>query len=93
MEWAWIVPIAIPFIIGFLVGIIIKKTIKLALIILALVLILGAVGYIMLPSVQDVMQKAIEYLPKIWEAGSLLNLLPYSTITFLVGLALGLWKG
>jgi len=94
MEWAWVVPIIVPFIIGLLIGIIIKHTIKLALIIIALILILGAVGYITLPSIQDdIMQKAIEYLPKIWELGGLFNLLPYASVTFLIGLAIGLWKG
>ncbi|MCP8303905.1 MAG: hypothetical protein H3Z50_00295 [archaeon] len=93
MEWAWIVPIIVPFIIGLLIGVIIKHTIKLALVIIALILILGAVGYITLPSLQEIMQKAVETLPMIWEAGGLLNLLPYSSVMFLIGLALGLWKG
>ncbi|MCP8310777.1 MAG: hypothetical protein L6N95_03395 [Candidatus Methylarchaceae archaeon HK01B] len=89
----WIVPIIVPLIIGLLIGIIIKHTIKLAIVVIALILILGAVGYIALPSIQEILQKAVEYLPKIWEVGSLLNLLPYSSIAFLIGLAIGLWKG
>jgi uncharacterized membrane protein (Fun14 family) len=93
-EYAWIVPIIVPFIIGLLIGIIIKRTVKLAIIILILILILGALGYISLPSIQDIIQKASEYLPMIWrEAGGLINVLPYSSITFIIGLLLGIWKG
>lgn len=93
-EYSWVIPIIIPLIIGLFIGIIIKRTIKLAIVILALILILGALGYITLPSIQDVVQKASEYLPKIWsEAGDLINILPYSSITFIIGLLLGLWKG
>ncbi len=93
-EYAWIVPILVPFIIGFLIGAIIKRTIKLAVVILVLIIILGALGYISLPSIQDIIQKASEYLPMIWsEAGGLINILPYSSITFIIGLLLGLWKG
>ena len=93
-EYAWIIPIVVPFIIGLLIGAVIKRTVKLAIAIIALILILGALGYISLPSVQDIVQKAFEYLPMIWsEAGGFINLLPYSSITFIIGLILGLWKG
>lgn len=93
MDYSWLIPIIIPFVIGLLVGVIIKHTIKLAFVVIALILVLGAIGYITLPSVQDIMAKAVEYLPKIWEFGGLLNILPYSSIMFIIGLALGLWKG
>ncbi|MEM3383853.1 MAG: hypothetical protein QW698_07450 [Nitrososphaerales archaeon] len=93
-EYSWIIPIIVPLIIGLLIGIIIKRTIKLAIMVLILVLLLGALGYITLPSVQDVIQKASEYLPMIWKgAGGLINILPYSSITFIIGFLLGLWKG
>ena len=43
---------------------------------------------------QDIYEKAMEFLPIIIEmGGGLKNLLPYSSIMFFVGLALGLWKG
>jgi hypothetical protein len=93
-EFAWILPIAIPLVLGLIVGIIIKRTMKLLLVIVLLVIVLVAIGFTQLPSFTDVANAALKYLPMIWaEAGPLLNLLPYSSITFIIGLILGLWKG
>jgi len=92
-EVAWIVPVIIPFIIGLLIGFIIKRTVKLIFLIIALVIVLVAVGYVNF-SFQDVFGKAMEFLPTIIEmGGGLQNALPYICTTFLIGLALGLWKG
>ncbi len=61
--------------------------------IIALILIRSFRLFI-LPSIQDIIQKASEYLPMIWsEVGGLINILPYSSVTFIIGLILGLWKG
>jgi hypothetical protein len=36
----------------------------------------------------------MKFLPRIIGTGSgIIDVLPYSTVTFLIGLALGLWKG
>lgn len=92
-EVAWLVPVVIPFIIGLLVGFIIKRTIKLVFLVIALVIVLVAVGYVSV-SFQDVFGKAMSFLPKIIElGGGLQNALPYISTAFLIGLALGLWKG
>ncbi|MHC1629134.1 MAG: hypothetical protein ACXQTI_09945 [Candidatus Nezhaarchaeales archaeon] len=93
-EIAWIVPIVVPFIIGLLIGIIIKKALKLALAVLALIIVLAVFGYIAIPSVQDVIETAMTVLPQIQaQLGPLINILPYSSFTFIIGLILGLWKG
>jgi len=92
-EFAWIVPIVIPFIIGLLVGLIIKRAIALILALALLIIVLIGVGYVHL-TFQDVYDKAMKFLPKIIDlGGSLQNVLPYSSATFLIGLLLGLWKG
>lgn len=92
-EIAWIVPIAAAFIIGLLVGAIIKKAFNLMVLLLALVIVLVATGALSL-SFHDLFDKAMEILPKLYEAGSgWINMLPYSSAAFLLGLALGLWKG
>jgi uncharacterized membrane protein (Fun14 family) len=92
-EIAWIVPIAVPFVIGLLVGLIVKRTVKLAFAILALVIILVATGFVSF-TFQEIFDSAMKLLPKIIDLGSgLKNVLPYSSITFIIGLALGLWKG
>ena len=92
-ELAWILPIVVPFLIGLLVGFVIKRTVKLIFMIVALIIVLAATGYVSL-TFQDIYEKAMEILPKIIETGTgFTNVLPYSSATFLIGLALGLWKG
>ena len=92
-EIAWIVPVVASFIIGLLVGAIVKKAFNLLVLLIALVVVLVATGALSL-TFHDLFDKAMEILPKLYEAGSgWLNVLPYSSVTFLLGLAIGLWKG
>ncbi|MGB9725011.1 MAG: hypothetical protein ACPLZF_00850 [Nitrososphaeria archaeon] len=93
-EYAWIIPVIVPFIIGLIVGVIIKRALKLVLALIILLIVLVAVGYTQLPTFEEIARAALKYLPILWaEASPLTNILPYSSITFLLGLALGLWKG
>lgn len=92
-EVAWLIPLLVPFIIGLLIGVIIKRTVKLLFAIAALIIVLIATGVIGMSS-KDIYDSVMEYLPAVIEKGqSWLNLLPYSAPAFLIGLALGLWKG
>ena len=92
-EIAWIVPVIIPFLIGLLVGVIIKNSFKLLFTIGALIILLVLTGYISF-TYQDVFDQAMKFLPQIIPAGSgFFKILPYSTSTFIIGLAIGLWKG
>ena len=92
-EVAWLVPVVVPFIIGLLTGAVIKRTIKLMVVIVALVIVLVATGVVSM-TFEDIYERAMEFLPTIVEKGGVLeNILPYSSATFLVGLALGLWRG
>jgi len=92
-EIAWIVPVYMPFIIGLLVGVAVKKSFKLLFTIGALLILLVLTGYISL-TYQDIFDQAMKFLPKIIQTGSgFLEVLPYSAATFIIGLALGLWKG
>jgi len=90
-EIAWLVPVVLPFIIGLLVGAIIKKTFKVLILITALIILLVATGIISL-TFRGLFAEAMNFLPKLYNAGyGILNVLPYSSIAFLIGLALGLW--
>ena len=90
---AWIVPVIIPAIIGLLVGVIVKRSIKLMFSIIALVVLLVLTGLISLTA-KDVFDQAMKLLPRIIGTGSgFIDVLPYSATTFIIGLALGLWKG
>lgn len=92
-DLIWIVPVVIPLLIGLLVGVIVKASVKLIFPITGLIILLVASGYLSLAFV-DVFYKAIEYIPTIIRTGQgTINLLPYSSTTFVVGLVLGLWRG
>lgn len=88
-EIAWIIPIVLPLIIGLLVGAIIKKGFKLLMLVVVLIIVLIATGALSL-TFSDVFTEAMKFLPTLYDAGAgWLNVLPYSTITFLIGLVLG----
>lgn len=92
-EVAWLVPLLAPLIVGFIIGALVKRALKLALLVMALVAALATFGYISVPSLREVAEAALTVLPRIWsEMGPFINVLPYSSITFLIGLTLGLWK-
>ena len=93
-EIAWVLPTIVPFIIGIIVGAIIKRALKLILAIIVLFVVLVAIGYVQLPSTEELMKVALTYLPLIQsEASPLINLIPYTSISFIIGLLIGLWKG
>ncbi|MGD0330102.1 MAG: hypothetical protein ABSB40_06595 [Nitrososphaeria archaeon] len=94
-DLAWILPIIIPLILGLIVGIIIKVAFKLILAIILLLVVLFVIGYTLaLPSLRDIANSALKFLPQIWSGASpFINLLPYASIFFIIGLILGLWKG
>jgi uncharacterized membrane protein (Fun14 family) len=90
-EVAWIVPIILPFIIGLLVGAVIKKTLKLMVLVVALVIVLIATG-ILSVTFSNLFSEILKALPELYGLGhSWLNILPYSSVAFLIGVALGLW--
>lgn len=87
-----ILALLIPFIIGLLVGAIIKKAFNLIILGVALVIVLIATGAISL-TYKELYNKALTVLPKLWNgAQGWIGILPYSSIGFLLGLAIGLWR-
>ena len=92
-EVAWLIPIVLPFIIGLLVGVVIKRGLKLLVVIVALIIVLIATGIVSL-TFSDLFAATMQFLPKVYDLGhELLNVLPYSSVAFLIGLALGFLKG
>jgi hypothetical protein len=88
------VAIIAPLIIGLLVGILIKSVIKVGLILAALILILIGLGIVtpdqVLRPLLSFVQSGSTLTAKVKE---LAGYLPYSSVTFLVGLAIGFFKG
>jgi uncharacterized membrane protein (Fun14 family) len=92
-EIAWVVPVVIPLLIGLVVGVIVKNSLKLMFTVAVLVVLLVLTGYVSL-TFQDVFDQAMKFLPKIIQTGSgLVEMLPYSADSFIIGSLLGLWKG
>lgn len=90
-EIAWIIPVVLPFVIGLLVGAVIKKALKLIILVVVLIVVLVATG-ILSVTFGDLFSQAMKILPKLYDLGlGWLNVLPYSSVSFLAGLALGLW--
>jgi len=82
-----------PFLIGLLVGALVKKALNLVILAVALVIVLVATGTIGL-TYGELFNEALNILPRLWGgAQGWLGILPYSTVGFLIGLALGLWRG
>jgi len=83
--------------IGFLVGVVLKKTVKLGLAIASLVGLLVATGYINLQlneSTKTTIYRVFSQAPTVAsQASGLATLLPITSGAFLIGLALGIWKG
>lgn len=93
MNFETYIPLIAPFIIGLLAGVVIKRVLKLILAIVALVIALVATGYLSM-EFEGMKERAIEYLPEIIEgARDEIQILPYSSTAFLIGLSLGIWKG
>jgi len=76
---------------------VLKKTVKLGLAILSLVGLLVAAGYINLQlneSSKATIYRVFSQAPQVAsQASAVSNILPITSAAFLVGLALGIWKG
>ena len=92
-----IVPAIVVLAIGFLVGLVLKKTVKLGLAILSLVGLLVATGYINLqlsePSTATIYRVFSQGQQAASQASTFASILAVTSAAFLVGLALGVWKG
>jgi len=76
---------------------VLKKTVKLGLAILSLVGLLVTAGYINLQlseSSKATIYRVFSQAPQVAsQASAVSNILPITSAAFLVGLALGIWKG
>ena len=94
LSTTFLVSAILPLIIGFVVGVILKSAIKIGIAIVILVVLLLALGVI---SPDQVLQPLLSLV----KSGSSLasyaqrvaGYLPYSSLTFLIGLAVGYLKG
>lgn len=94
LSTTFLVAAILPLIIGFIVGVIVKSAFKIGIAIAVLLLILIVLGII-------TPDQILKPLLSILKSGSSLTsyaqrvagYLPYSSLTFIIGLAIGFWKG
>ena len=94
LSTTFLVSAILPLIIGFIVGVILKSAIKIGIALVILVVILIAAGVI---SPGQVLQPLLSIAKSggalTAYANRVAGYLPYSSITFIVGLAIGYLKG
>ncbi len=89
----FVVAVVVPLVIGFLVGIVVKTALKIGAAIAIIALLLIFAGIItpsqVIQPVLGLFKSGPALVPKVKEVA---GFLPYSSITFLIGLAVGFYK-
>jgi uncharacterized membrane protein (Fun14 family) len=93
LSTTFLVAAILPIVIGFIVGVIIKSAIKIGIALVIIVVILIAAGIISPGQVIQPLLSIIKSGDVASYAQRVAGYLPYSSITFLIGLAIGLLKG
>lgn len=94
LSTAFLVAAIVPLILGFLVGTVIKQALKVGAVIAIIILLLILVGALTPSQVLQPIYSAIKGSgpQALTEAKRLAGYLPYSSITFLIGLAVGFYR-
>ena len=94
LSYSFLAAVIVPLIIGFVVGVIIKSAIKIGIALAVIVLLLIAVGILSPGQVLQPLLSLVKSGPSLaQEAQRLAGYLPYSSLTFIIGLAVGFLKG
>jgi len=94
LSTTFLAALIVPLILGFLVGIIAKGILKVGIAIAVLVIILIALGTItpsqVIGPLVSLFRSGSQYTSKVSQIS---GFLPYSSVTFLLGLVIGFFKG
>ena len=94
LSTTFLVAAIVPLILGFIVGVIIRSALKIGIAIAVLIVILIAAGFLSPNQVLQPLLSIVKSGPDlVTYAQRVAGYLPYSSLTFLIGLAVGLWKG
>ena len=94
LSTTFLVAAIVPLILGFIVGVIIRSALKIGIAIAVLIILLIAAGVISPGQVLQPLLSIVKSGPDlVTYAQRVAGYLPYSSLTFLIGLAVGLWKG
>jgi hypothetical protein len=93
LSTTFLVAAILPLIIGFIVGVILKSALKIGLALVLLAVVLIALGIISPGQVLQPILSVVKSGPTLAaDAQRLAGYLPYSSLTFIIGLAIGFWK-
>jgi hypothetical protein len=94
LSTTFIVAALLPLVIGFIVGLLIKEFLKIGLIIAAIILLLIVAGFL---SPDQVLKPLLGFLKSSSSVSDwvkrVAGYLPYTSLTFIVGLVIGFLKG
>jgi len=94
LSLGFLVAAILPLILGFIVGLILKSALKIGVALVILVIILILLGIITPSQVLSPILSLFRAAPTIEaEAQRIAGFLPYSSITFIIGLAIGFLRG
>jgi len=94
LSATFLVAAVVPLILGFIVGVIIRSAIKIGIAVAVLIILLIAVGIISPSQVLQPLLSLVKSGPSLEPyAQRVAGYLPYSSLTFVIGLAVGLLKG
>ena len=94
LSTTFLVAAILPLIIGFIVGVVIRSALKIGIAIAVLVIILIVLGIVTPGQVLQPILSMVKQGPALSsDVQRLAGYLPYSSLTFLIGLAVGLLKG
>nr|KJR73107.1 MAG: hypothetical protein TU35_07795 [Thermoproteus sp. AZ2] len=87
-----VVALVVPFIFGLLIGVLIRRLIGVAIVLLAIFLLAIALGYLTPSAAMQILQSigytAYQAAEKL---GVLKSMIPFSSLTFIIGLVIGLF--
>ena len=88
------VALAVSFLLGLLIGFLIRKVIAVGLILLAIVILLIAAGYLSPTQVEHLVQNlAVNATHYVSTINSVKAYIPYNSIAFVIGFIIGIVKG
>jgi len=94
LSTTFLVAAILPLILGFIVGVVLKSALKIGFALVALVIILIAIGIISPDQVLKPLLSLVKSGSTLSsDAQRLAGYLPYSSLTFIIGLAVGFWRG
>jgi len=94
LSTTFLVAAIVPLILGFIVGVIIRTALKIGIALAIIIVILIAAGIISPGQVLQPLLSVVKSGPDlVTYAQRVAGYLPYSSLTFIIGLAVGLWKG